>query len=129
MSRVVVVNICLANRFINWPWHILVPHFRAFQVKPFKYLRQRFDQNIKDGLQDFDEPVTGGGWKGPWKYKDMQLEDHYSLEIFKVSHLLDKITGLQVTSPDMKGREADIPISLKEASTLNPASEDLRVCL
>ena len=59
----------------------------------------------------------------------MILEDHYSLEVFKVSHLLDKITGLQVTSPDMKGREADIPISLKEASTLNPASEDLRVCL
>ena len=73
--------------------------------------------------------MTGGGWKGPWKYKDMQLEDHYSLEIFKVSHLLDKITGLQVTSPDMKGREADIPISLKEASTLKPASEDLRVCM
>ena len=57
----------------------------------------------------------------------MPLEDHYSLQIFKISRLLDKITGLQVTSPDMNGRELDIPISLEEASLLNAASDDLRV--
>ena len=57
----------------------------------------------------------------------MPLEDHFSLQIFKISRLLDKITGLQVTSPDMNGRELDIPISLEEASLLNAASDDLRV--
>ena len=59
----------------------------------------------------------------------MQLQDHYSLHVFKISRLLDKITGLQVTSPDMKGKEAMIPISLNEASTLKATTDDLRVCL
>ena len=62
-----------------------------------------------------------------WKYKDMILEDHFSRDVFRVSRLLDKLSGFQVTSPDMRGRELHIPISLKEASTLHPASEDLRV--
>ena len=84
----------------------------------FLYL---FENNIKDGVNEDD-------WKGPWKYKDMQLEDHFSLDVFKISRLLDKITRLQVTSPDMKGREKDIPISLNEASTLKFTSDNLMVC-
>ena len=67
------------------------------------------------------------GWKGPWKYKDMPLEDHFSLPIFKISRLLNKITGLQVTSPDLDRRESDIPISFDLVDTLNAASDDLMV--
>ena len=74
-----------------------------------------------------DERVFKDGWKGPWKYKDMPLEDHFSLPIFKISRLLNKITGLQVTSPDMNGRESEIPISYKLATHLKAASDDLRV--
>ena len=62
-----------------------------------------------------------------WKYKEMLLEDHFSLPIFKISRLLNKITGLQVTSPDMDGRESEIPISFKLATYLKAASEHLNV--
>ena len=74
-----------------------------------------------------DEKVFKDGWKGPWKYKDMPLEDYFSLPIFKISRLLNKITGLQITSPDMVGRESEIPIPYKLATDLNAASDDLRV--
>ena len=57
----------------------------------------------------------------------MPLEDHLSVEIFRISRLLNKITGLQVTSPDMEGRESEIPISFKLASYIKPASDHLRV--
>ena len=57
----------------------------------------------------------------------MFLEDHFSLPIFKISRLLHKITGLQVTSPDMDGRESEIPISFKLATYLKAASEHLNV--
>ena len=75
----------------------------------------------------FDEIVYKEGWKGPWKYKDIPLEDHLSVPIFRISRLLNKITGLQVTSPDMEGRESAIPISFKLATYLNAASDHLRV--
>ena len=57
----------------------------------------------------------------------MPLEDYFSLPIFKISRLLNKITGLQITSPDMIGRESEIPIPYKLATELNAASDDLRV--
>ena len=57
----------------------------------------------------------------------MPLEDHLSVEIFRISRLLNKITGLQVTSPDMEGRESEIPISIKLATYLKATSDDLRV--
>ena len=67
------------------------------------------------------------GWKGPWKYKDMEVEDHFSLPVFKISRLLNKITGLQVTSPDLDGRESEIPIDFNHVKALNAASDHLRV--
>ena len=93
-----------------------------------KYTKIIFHNCFKDDSND-NEDITGDGWKGPWKYRDMPLEDHFSLQIFQTSRLLDKITGLQVTSPDMKGKELDIPISLNDASLLNAASDDLRVSI
>ena len=69
----------------------------------------------------------GEFYKGPWKYKEMKLEDHFSLTVFKISRLLNKITGLQVTSPDLDGRESEIPIDFDLVDAINEASNPLTV--
>ena len=57
----------------------------------------------------------------------MTIEDHFALPVFKMSRLLNKITGLQVTSKDMDGRDAEIPIPVHLERYLNAAAENLRV--
>ena len=57
----------------------------------------------------------------------MKLEDHFSLPVFKISRLLNKITGLQVTSPDLDGRESEIPIDFDLVGAINEASNPLTV--
>ena len=42
---------------------------------------------------------------------------------------MDRITGLQVTSPDLNGRESEIPLSIDLASKLEEASDFLMVNL
>ena len=68
-------------------------------------------------------------WMRPWKYKPMELEDHFSLPVFKLSRLLNKVTGLQVTSPDLDGRESEIPIDFHLAEAINATSDHWRVVL
>jgi hypothetical protein len=76
--------------------------------------------------EDADDP-DGGYWSGTWNYEQIWLEDHFALPIFKTSRLLNKITRLQVTSPDMDGRESEIPIPFKRVPDLHPASDHLMV--
>ena len=66
-------------------------------------------------------------WTGTWNYEQIWLEDHYALPIYKTSRLLDKITKLQVTSPELNGRESKIPISPDLASELSFTSDYLMV--
>ena len=66
-------------------------------------------------------------WTGTWNYEQIWLEDHYALPIYKTSRLLDKITKLQVTSPELNGRELKIPMSPDLASELSLASDYLMV--
>ena len=47
--------------------------------------------------------------------------------MFRISLLLNKISGLQVTSPDLKGRESEIPFSQENEIDLDEASTALLV--
>ena len=47
--------------------------------------------------------------------------------MFKISRLLNKITGLQVTSPKLNGRVSEIPLAFEAELDLNDAAEDLMV--
>ena len=55
------------------------------------------------------------------------VEDHFVLSMFKISRLLNKITGLQVTSPKLNGRVSEIPLAFEAELDLNDAAEDLMV--
>ena len=66
-------------------------------------------------------------WTGTWNYEQIWLEDHYALPVYKTSRLLDKITRLQITSPELNGRELEIPVSFDRASEINLASDYLMV--
>lgn len=55
------------------------------------------------------------------------LPDHFSVPAFKISLLLSRITGLQVISPDLIGRESEIPFSYENEPELDEASGALVV--
>ena len=79
--------------------------------------------------EDRNDEENGVYWTGTWNYEQLWLEDHFALPIYKISRLLDRITGLQVTSPDLNGRESEIPLSFDLASKLEEASDFLMVNL
>ena len=66
-------------------------------------------------------------YPGVWNYEQLWFEDHNALPIYKTSRLLDKITKLQVTSPELHGRESEIPVSPDFVSNLSLTSDHLMV--
>ena len=67
-------------------------------------------------------------WIGTWNYEQRWPEDHFALPVYEMSRMLNRVTRLQVTSPDLDGRESEIPIFFDQASTLDLAKENLMVC-
>ena len=55
------------------------------------------------------------------------FRDHFFVPAFKISLLLSRITGLQVISPDLIGRESEIPFSFENEPELDEASGALVV--
>ena len=49
------------------------------------------------------------------------------MPVFRISLLLNKVSGMQVTSPDLKGRESEIPFSQEKEFDLDEASTALLV--
>ena len=92
-------------------------------LKPFHIL---LTLPVKD-TPFYNETDSTIYWTGTWNYEQIWLEDHYALPVYKTSRLLDKITKLQVTSPELNGREAEIPISPDSELHLNLASDYLMV--
>ena len=66
-------------------------------------------------------------WKAGWNYEITELPDHLHLPVFKLSKRLEKLTGLQVTSPDLRGKESNIPFIHENEFFLDDASGDLMV--
>ena len=66
-------------------------------------------------------------WKVGWNYEITELADHLHRPVFKLSKRLEKLTGLQVTSPDLKGKEYKIPFFHENDFFLDDASGDLMV--
>ena len=74
----------------------------------------------------YDDTGNEQYWTGTWNYEQIWLEDHYALPVYKLSRLLDKITKLQITSPELNGRESEIPFSLNH-DPIGLASDHLMV--
>ena len=74
----------------------------------------------------YDDTGNEQYWTGTWNYEQIWLEDHYALPVYKTSHLLDKITKLQVTSPELSGRESEIPFKSNHGP-ISLASDHLMV--
>ena len=55
------------------------------------------------------------------------LRDHFFVPAFKISLLLSWISGLQVISPDLIGRESEIPFSFENEPEMDEASGALVV--
>ena len=85
--------------------------------------------NLKDTIyyDEADDPKTNVYWTGTWNYEQLWLEDYNSVSVYKLSRLLNKITNLQVTSPDLDGRESEIPIPFELVSDIHSTSDDLMV--
>ena len=62
-----------------------------------------------------------------WNREITQLADHLYLPAFKINKKLEKITGLQITSPDLRMRENEIPFPSEKEISLEEASADLLV--
>ena len=96
-------------------------------------MKRRFPKTVSFNLKDtpyYDEYVSHANsnyWSGTWNYEQIWLEDHFALPIYKTSRMLNKITHLQVTSPDLDGRESEIPIPFKFVKDLKQASDNLMV--
>ena len=64
-----------------------------------------------------------------WNYEITELPDHMFMPVLKICRRLEAITGLQVTSSDLIGRESEIPFPVESAHELDDASGDLVVNL
>ena len=64
-----------------------------------------------------------------WNHEITELPDHMFLPVFKICRRLERITGLQLTSTDLKGRESEIPFPVESVPELDDASGDLVVKL
>ena len=74
----------------------------------------------------YDDTGNEQYWTGTWNYEQIWLEDHYALPVYKLSRLLDKITKLQITSPELNGRESEIPFRFNH-EPIGLASDHLMV--
>ena len=68
-------------------------------------------------------------YPGIWNYERLWVEDHYALTIYKLSRLLNMVTQLQVTSPDLDGKESEIPIPFDRVADLQSTSDHLMVMI
>ena len=65
--------------------------------------------------------------KARWSFEITELPDHMFLPVLNICRRLDAITGLQVTSNDLRGRESEIPFPIEKVHELDDASGDLVV--
>ena len=62
-----------------------------------------------------------------WNYEITELTDHHHLPVYRINRRLEKITGLQITSPSLKSKEIEIPFRQDNEYYIEDASGDLVV--
>ena len=63
-----------------------------------------------------------------WNYEITRVADHRYRPLFKIHRRLEEIVGLQITNPDLKGKENEIPFPPEKDVSQADFSIDLLVC-
>ena len=63
-----------------------------------------------------------------WNYEITRIADHRYRPLFKIHRRLEEVVGLQVTNPNLKGKENEIPFPPEKDISQADFSPELLVC-
>ena len=63
-----------------------------------------------------------------WNYEITRIADHRYRPLFKIHRRLELVVGLQVTNPNLKGKESEIPFPPEKDISQADFSPELLVC-